>query len=71
MKQGNRKINRTFNTWTKHRTEEGPPDDTHYSITRDRGTVKAETLLESLARQPKNEKGERPMLVPPPLPVRR
>jgi hypothetical protein len=57
-----RKINRTFNVWTKKRTEEGPPDDSHYSITRDRGTVKAETHLANLTKPG----GKMP--VPPPLP---
>jgi len=67
-----KKINRSFNTWAKKRTEDGPPDDTHYSIARDRGTVKAEVLLETHSRMPKDEKtGKRPMLVPPPLPYRR
>ena len=67
-----RKINRTFNTWAKKQSGDGPPDDSHYSVTRDRGTVKAEALLESLSRLPKDEKtGKRPMLVPPPLPGRR
>lgn len=65
------KINRTFNHWNKTPSTELPPTDAHYSVTRDRGTLKAETLLETLARQPKNEKGERPMLTPPPLPGRR
>lgn len=59
-----RKINRTFNTWAKNRTEQGPPDDSHYSITRDRGTVKAEALLATLAKPG----GKMP--VPPPLRTR-
>lgn len=64
MKPGykTRKINRSFNTWAQRRSEEGPPDDTHYSITRDRGTVVAERLLARLTKP-----GGR-MLVPPPLP---
>ena len=58
-----RKINRTFNTWAKKRTEEGPPDDTHYSIVCDRGTVKAKALLAAYTKP-----GGR-MPVPPPLRV--
>lgn len=57
-----RKINRTFNVWAKKRTEQGPPDDSHYSITRDRGTVKAEQFLATHAKPG----GKMP--VPPPFP---
>ena len=39
-----KKINRTFNNWRKPATEQGPPDESHYSVTRDRGTVKAEAM---------------------------
>lgn len=68
-----RRINRTFNTWNKsYKPSEAIPSETIYSDQRDRGTAKAEALLESLARQPKDPKtGQRPMLVPPPLPGRR
>jgi hypothetical protein len=59
-----RKINSTFNTWNKKPSELSPPDENHYSVIRDRGTVKAETLLATLTKPGGN------MPVPPPLPRR-
>jgi hypothetical protein len=62
-----RRINRQFNSWNKsYKSDEALTNDSHYSIERDRGTVKAEKLLETFSRQPKDKKtGKRPMLEPP------
>jgi len=58
-----RKINKSFNTWAKKKKAENiPADASQYSVTRDRGTVKAEALLSRLTKPG----GKMP--VPPPLP---
>jgi hypothetical protein len=60
----------SFNNWIPRGlfNEQGTPI---YSNVRSRGTKFAEELIAKLARQPENEHGERPMLVPPPLPRKR
>jgi len=59
-----KKVNHKFNTWHQIPTTERPPDDSHYSITRERGTLKAEAHLE------RHTKPGGKMPVPPPLPTR-